>query len=131
MADFEHLSEEGAQLAACGDAERLRSIREDCWIDYPAATTVLAVLNEFLSRRSTFNRATGTERAPVLSLQMVNRPNEKRFYSQLMGVIGAPPNPRTSVADLEIVVLRMLRQLDLKMLLIDETHNILASTYND
>ena len=25
----------------------------------------------------------------------------------------------------------MLRQLDLKMLLIDETHNILASTYND
>jgi Cdc6-like AAA superfamily ATPase len=161
MADFEHLSEEGAQLAACGDAERLRSIREDCWIDYPAATTVLATLNEFLSRprttrmpsvaiygdsgmgktmlmqrflaehRSTFNRATGTERTPVLSLQMVNRPNEKRFYSQLMDVIGAPPNPRTSVADLEIVVLRMLRQLDLKMLLIDETHNILASTYND
>ena len=85
-----------------------------------------------------FNRATaacglstGTERTPVLSLQMVNRPNEKRFYSQLMDVIGAPPNPRTSVADLEIVVLRMLRQLDLKMLLIDETHNILASTYND
>jgi hypothetical protein len=47
MGDFEHLSEEGAQLAACGDAERLRSIREDCWIDYPVATTVLATLNEF------------------------------------------------------------------------------------
>ena len=116
-------SEEGAQLAACGDAESLRSIREDGWIDYPAATTVLATLNEFLSRprttrmpgvaiyadsgmgktmlmqrflaehRSTFNRTTGTERTPVLSLQMVNRPNEKRFYSQLMDVIGAPPNP--------------------------------------
>ena len=53
MADFEHLSEEGAQLAACGDAERLRSIREDCWIDYPVATTVLATLNEFLSRPRT------------------------------------------------------------------------------
>src|SRR5208283_4824009 len=52
-------------------------------------------------------------------------------YSQLIDVIGAPPNPRTSVADLEIVVIRMLRQLDLKMLLIDETHNILASTYNE
>jgi hypothetical protein len=25
MADFEHLSDEAAQLAACGDAERLRS----------------------------------------------------------------------------------------------------------
>lgn len=50
MGDFEHLSEEGAQLAACGDAERLRSIRG--WIDYPAATTVLATLNEFLSRPS-------------------------------------------------------------------------------
>jgi hypothetical protein len=32
MADLDHLSEEGALLAACGDAERLRSIREDCWI---------------------------------------------------------------------------------------------------
>ena len=53
MADFDHLSEEGALLAACGDAERLRSIREDCWIDYPAATNVLAVLNEFLSRPRT------------------------------------------------------------------------------
>jgi Bacterial TniB protein len=53
VADFDHLSEEGAQLAACGDAERLRSIREDSWIDYPAATTVLAVLNEFLSRPRT------------------------------------------------------------------------------
>ena len=53
MSDFEHLSEEGAELAACGDAERLRSIREDCWIDYPAATTVLATLNEFLSRPRT------------------------------------------------------------------------------
>ncbi len=90
------------------------------------------LMQRFLAEhRSTFNRATGTERTPVLSLQMVNRPNEKRFYSQLMDVIGAPPNPRPSVADLEIVVLRMLRQLDLKMLLIDETHNILASTYND
>ena len=49
------------------------------------------LMQRFLAEhRSTFNRATGTERTPVLSLQMVNRPNEKRFYSQLMDVIGAP-----------------------------------------
>jgi hypothetical protein len=161
MSDFGHVNEDTAQLAARGNAERLHVIREDRWIDYPQATSVLTVLNEILARprttrmasvaiyadsgmgktmllqqflaqhRSSFDRAAGTERTPVLSLQMVNRPNEKRFYSQLMDVIGAPPNPRTSLADLEIVVLRMLRHIDLKMLLIDETHNILASTYNE
>ena len=41
------------------------------------------------------------------------------------------PNPQTSLADLEIVVLRMLRHIDLKKLLIDETHNILASTSSE
>jgi len=161
MVDFDHLNEESAQLAARGHAERLRILREDRWIDYPQASAVLTVLNEILERprttrmasvaiyadsgmgktmllqrflsqhRSTFDRAAGIARIPVLSLQMVNRPNEKRFYSQLLDVIGAPPNPRTSLADLELTVLRMLRHVGLKMLLIDETHNILASTYNE
>jgi len=161
MVDFDHLNEESAQLAARGNAERLRILRGDRWIDYPQASAVLTVLNEILERprttrmasvaiyadsgmgktmllqrflaqhRASFDRVTGIERTPVLSLQMVNRPNEKRFYSQLLDVIGAPPNPRTSLADLEIVVLRILRHIDLKMLLIDETHNILASTYNE
>jgi hypothetical protein len=161
MSDFGHLSEETAQLAARGNVERLQVIREDRWIDYPQATAVLTVLNEILARPRTtrmasvaiyadsgmgktmllqrfltqhsgsFDRAAGVERSPVLSLQMVNRPNEKRFYSQLLDAIGAPPNPRTSLADLEIIVLRILRHIDLKMLLIDETHNILASTYNE
>jgi len=45
-----------------------------------------------------------------------------------MDVIGAPPNPRTSLTNLELIVLRMLEQVELKMLLIDETHNILASS---
>jgi hypothetical protein len=90
------------------------------------------LMQQFLAQhQASFDRAAGIEQMPVLSLQMVNRPNEKRFYSQLMDVIGAPPNPRTSLADLEITVLRTLRHIQLKMLLIDETHNILASTYNE
>jgi len=161
MGDFVHLNEEAAELAARSDKERLHAIREDRWIDYPHATSVLTVLNEILARprttrmasvaiyadsgmgktmllqrflaqhRGSFDRASGVERTPVISVQMVSRPNEKRFYSQLMDVIGAPPNPRISLTDLELVVLRVLEQAELKMLLIDETHNILASTYND
>lgn len=161
MGDFGHLNEEAAQLAARADKERLHAIREDRWIDYPHTTSVLTVLNEILARprttrmaslaiyadggmgktmllqrflaqhRATFDRVSGMKRTPVISVQMVSRPNEKRFYSQLMDVIGAPPNPRTSLTDLELVMLRMLEQIELKMLLIDETRNILASTYND
>jgi hypothetical protein len=161
MNDLCHLNEDAAQLAMLAAGERMRAIYEDRWVDYPRATHLLDVLNGVLARprttrmasvaiyadsgmgktmlmqrflaqhRACFDRAVGVERTPVLSLQMVSRPNEKRFYTQIMDVIGAPPNPRVSLADLEVVALRLLRHIDLKMLLIDETHNILAATSNE
>jgi hypothetical protein len=42
MADFEHLSEEGAQLAACGDGERLRRL---CHIAVRRVAKILASRN--------------------------------------------------------------------------------------
>ncbi len=161
MTNLAHLNEEMALLAMRGNAERIHAVLEDRWIDYPRASALLNVLNETLERprttrmasvaiyadsgmgktmlmqrflaqhRARFDRAAGIEQTPVISLQMVSRPNERRFYTQLMNVIGAPPNPRIGLADLEITALRLLKHIDLKMLLIDETHNILASSYND
>ncbi|WOJ91177.1 TniB family NTP-binding protein [Methylocapsa polymorpha] len=90
------------------------------------------LMQHFLDQhKAAFDRTAGIERIPVLSMQMVSRPSEKRFYTQIMDIIGAPPNPRISLVDLEVVALRMLKHIDLKMLLIDEAHNILAATYNE
>jgi Bacterial TniB protein len=57
MSDFGHANEDTAQLAARGNAERLHVIREDRWIDYPQATSVLTVLNEILARPRTTRMA--------------------------------------------------------------------------
>jgi hypothetical protein len=161
MDDLGHLNEDAVQLAGLDNAERMHVIYEDRWVDYPRAIDLLDVLNGVLARprttrmasvavyadsgmgktmllqrfltqhQASFDKRTGVERTPVLSLQMASRPSEKRFYTQIMDVVGAPPNPRVSLADLEVTALRMLRHIDLKMLLIDETHNILAATYNE
>lgn len=161
MSDLDHLNADALQLVSLGSAERIHAIQEDRWINYPRADFLLNVLNGVLARPRTtrmasvaiyadsgmgktmlmerflaqhaasFDRAAGAEHAPVLSLQMVSRPSEKRFYTQILDVIGAPPNPRVSLADMEIVALRLLRHINLKMLLIDETHNILAATYSE
>jgi hypothetical protein len=161
MNELGHLNEDAKQLAALGSSERMRAIYEDRWIDYTRASFLLEILNGVLTRprttrmasvaiyadsgmgktmlmqqfltlhKASFDRAAGTENSPVLSLQMASRPSERRFYTQILDVIGAPPNPRISLADLEIIALRMLRHIDLKMLLIDETHNILAATYSE
>ena len=64
-------------------------------------------------------------------VQMVSRPTEKRSCSRLMDAIGVPSNPRIGLTDLELVVLRILEQIELKMLLIDETQSTLASTLRD
>jgi hypothetical protein len=161
MHDLSHLSDEAADLAMRDNEERTNAIYQDRWVDYPQATYLLEVLKGVLARprtsrmasvaiyadsgmgktmllehfldghKSSFDRASGVEHTPVLSLQMVSRPNEKRFYTQVLDVIGAPPNPRVSLPHLEVMALRMLRHINLKMLLIDETHNILAATYNE
>lgn len=159
--DFDHLTTEAAALAALDDDQRLYAIRDDRWVDYPRAAYLLDTLNDLLTRprttrmpsiaiyadsgmgktmlmqqflsrhRATFDQNIQAERTPVLALQMTARPTEKRFYTQLLDLLGAPPTPRLGIADLEVIVLRFLRHVKARMLLIDETHNMLAASYSE
>jgi hypothetical protein len=65
-----------------------------------------------------FDRESSVEQTRVLTLQMAGKPSERRLYAQILAVFGAPHNRRTTIVDLEQVTLRML--------LLDEVHNILA-----
>jgi hypothetical protein len=66
--------------------------------------------------------------APVLALQMASYATERRFYGQLLTSIGVPFSPRATIMDLEIQALRNLRRMDVKVLMLDEVHNILAGS---
>jgi hypothetical protein len=77
------------------------------------------------------DRENGVEQTRVLALQMAGKPGERRLYAQILAALGAPHNPRTTIVDLEQVTLRLMRAVDVRMLLLDEVHNILAGTFRE
>jgi len=155
---FTHVSASTAELLALSDEERLQAIHQDRWVTYARAGRVLQVVQSLLDlprttrmpsiaiyadsgmgktmlmekfRRdhpSRFNVDEGREVLPVLAIQMASRPTERRFYGHLLYEIGVPFGSRSTLVDLEIQALRNLKRMEVKVLLIDEVHNILAGT---
>jgi hypothetical protein len=78
-----------------------------------------------------FDFDAGVERTPILALQMSGKPGERRRYAQLLSALGAPPGPRARVVDLEQAAIRLMRATGVKVLVIDEVHNILAGSYRE
>lgn len=156
--DPSHLAPATAALLRGSDADRIAAIREERWITYPRARTSLEFLDALLTRPRTtrmpsvaiyadsgmgktmlmerFRRAhpasfDAAERrlvTPVLALQMASHPTERRFYGHLLSAIGVPFAPRATVLDLEVQALRNLRRMEVKLLMLDEVHNILAGS---
>ena len=48
-----------------------------------------------------FNPGTGRERTPVLAMEMVGKPGERRFYAELLALLGAPQSPRADIVQME------------------------------
>jgi Bacterial TniB protein len=74
---------------------------------------------------------TGTLRTPVLAVEMTSRPGERRFYAELLTLLGAPQRPRADIAQMEQTALRIMEAIGVRVLVIDEVHNILAGTYRE
>ncbi|WP_254054511.1 TniB family NTP-binding protein [Roseovarius sp. EL26] len=70
-------------------------------------------------------------RTPILLLQAPPAPDERRFYQHILASIGAPMWGRHTVSELEVRALSHLRDMDLKMIMIDEVHNLLAGSYRE
>ncbi len=137
-------------------SERVQRIRADRWIGYPKAIAAIEKLEALLNWPSKqrmpnllivgptnngksmiiekFRRThppiteRDSEKIPVVSVQMPSEPSIKRFYSALLIAIGAPIRPRQQLAELEQQALQLLRTVKVKMLVIDELHNIMAGT---
>lgn len=156
LIDLSHLITPMQKIAMLPANERVQRIRADRWIGYPRAIEAIEKLEIFLNWPSKqrmpnlliigptnngksmiiekFRRTHPSvtvdelEIIPVLSVQMPSEPSIKRFYSALLMAIGAPINPRQQLAELEQQALKLLRIVKVKMLIIDELHNIMAGT---
>jgi hypothetical protein len=62
-------------------------------------------------------------RIPVVVIQA---PEERRFYQAILSQVFAPFRPSSSIEDLQHETLRMLVTINVKMLIIDEIHHVLA-----
>ena len=155
-----HLTAVAAELLSGSNANRIRPILGERWVHYPRADHVLQILNRLLDHPTTrmpsiaiygdsgmgktmimekfrrehpplFDGEAGVERTRVLALQMAGKPGERRLYAQILTALGAPQNPRAGVVDLEQVALRLMRAVDIHVLVLDEVHNILAGTFRE
>jgi hypothetical protein len=135
--------------------ERIRHVRAERWIGYPRALSALDRLETLFAwpsrqrmpnlliigptnngksmlvekfRRSHPSRVLpDREDIPVLCVQMLSDPSVSRFYMALLAALGAPLAPRQRLANLERLALTLLRAVGVRMLIIDELHNILAA----
>ncbi|MFW5420954.1 TniB family NTP-binding protein [Nocardiopsis sp. CNT-189] len=152
--DLSHLHSAAQQIVRLPDTERLRYVRSDRWIGYPRAIEALERLETLLAWPSKqrmpnllligptnngksmivekFRRShppvshPGREEIPVLAVQMPSEPSVHRFYVALLAALGAPLRSRYRVAELEQLALRLLRSAGVRMLVIDELHNVLG-----
>jgi len=62
---------------------------------------------------------------------MSGKPSERRLYAQLLTALGAPHNPRATIVDLEQKAINLLKVAHIKVLVIDEVHNILCGSHRD
>ncbi|WP_160012627.1 TniB family NTP-binding protein [Rhizobium sp. 18055] len=159
--EISHLTVTAAALLGEADNQRIRAIRSRRWLVYPRAKQVLDRLNLLVDHpRGTrmpslaiygdsgmgktmimkrfrdqhppsFNPITGRLKTPVLAMEMTSRPGERRFYAELLTLLGAPQRPRADIAQMEQAALRIMEAIGVQVFVIDEVHNILAGTYRE
>ena len=156
-----HLTPAATSLLAESDERRIRAIRSRRWVLYPRAKQALDRLTKLLDHpRGTrmpsiaiygdsgmgktmimkrfrdehpprFDQVSGALKTPVLAMEMTSRPGERRFYSELLTLLGAPQRSRADIAQMEQATLRIMGAIGVQVLVMDEVHNILAGSYKE
>lgn len=154
VTDLSHLLPVAQKLARLPADERIQRIRADRWIGYPRAVDALnrletlyawpgkqrmpnlllvgptnngkSMIIEKFRRTHPSSSDAHQEYIPVLVVQMPSEPSVLRFYVALLAAMGAPLRPRPRLPEIEQQALTLLRKIGVRVLVIDELHNILA-----
>jgi type II secretory pathway predicted ATPase ExeA len=78
---------------------------------------------------SVFDSTVGVQKMQIVAMQMPPEPDEKSFYTQLLSSLDAPVRTSMNVHQMRHIVRDLLRFVGARMLIIDEVHTLLASTY--
>jgi Cdc6-like AAA superfamily ATPase len=158
MIEPPHLASGAAALVNASNSARIRAIRSDRWVGFSRARRVLQHLDALCDHPPStrppglaiyghsgmgktmlvekFRRDhppivdcdNGSEALPVLAITLTSRPTERRIYGQLLMALGASVNERATLMELEIRTVLQLKNSNVRVLVIDEVHNLLAGT---
>lgn len=145
-------------MAGASDAERVTRILTDRWITYPRAAFALdrlswlvrhprrirmpnlllvgptnngkTMISQKFVRDHPPSRGEGDlrETTPVLYIQCPDQADPRRFHHRIALGLGAPSNPADTLARKEDQALFLLREAQVRVLIIDEMHNILTGS---
>lgn len=159
--DLVHLQPTHRNTARLSNAERIAWIRQERWILYPRAERILGrladlvdypprdrmpclliygatgmgktrIVQKFLrDHRARFDSKHGKTRLPVVAIQMPPTPSERDLYEEILGAMGGIFLGGTSVSTLRQRIRVLARKLDVRILVIDEIHSLLAGTFRE
>ena len=159
--ELAHLQGSYKANALLSDQERINWIRQERWIQYARAERILhrlgdlvdypprdrmpclviygatgmgktRIIQKFLrDNRSRFDEKLGKTRLPVVSIQMPPSPSERDLYEEILAGLGGVFSTSLSVTTLRHRIRVLARQMDVRMLVIDEIHSILAGTFRE
>jgi len=160
-AELPHLQDAYKSTALLSDSERIAWIRQERWIQYARAERILCrladlvdypprdrmpslviygttgmgktrIIQKFLrDHRSSFDEARGKTRLPVVSIQMPPSPIPRDLYEEILIGMGGVLSQGNSATTLRHRIRVLARQLEVRMLVIDEIHSILAGTFRE
>lgn len=156
----EHLGEEARAALSLSDKERILFAQTERWIGYSEAQKVLQRLEDLLEHPRTTrmpnvlivgdtnNGKTQLVKrfrdlhpardapdgdgvvVPVLMVHAPDEPNDGRFYNEILDALGAPFGDKDSVDARMRQVYHLLGRVRVRMLIIDEIHDILGGSRN-
>jgi hypothetical protein len=154
---LEHLSGAVKEAAMLSDDVRKDLIQRDRWIGYPRSIEISEklkglmnhpirqrmpnllivgptnngkskVIQRFIAQCTPTVAPTDRIYLPVLLIEMPPEPSSSRLYATIMHTLNAPLRQHARTLELEHTVVKLLRELEVRMVIVDEIHNLLAGS---
>ena len=159
--DLNHLDDHSRTVALLPDHQRIAWIKRERWIEYSRGSLALERLSDLLahpprdrmpclllhgatgmgktrilqkflrSHAPVFDETTGLTHLSVAAIQMPPHPNEIHLYEEILVSLGAVLPYRASTGLLRHRVRLLCKQMNVRMLMIDEIHSLLAGSYRE
>ena len=155
-----HLNDAARALIGHSDKARIYAIREGSWLGYRDAERILERMEELLEYpritrmpnmllvAPSFNGKTSILKrfmsmhepdldpagevtiCPVVMVEAPPKPDISDFYTRILDALLTPYKPTASVQEKYSQIKRLFRQMEVRMLIVDEIHHLIAGSLN-